>query len=169
MVDIKDFFVEDKESWNENLQDILTESIRSNPTELGFKHLANAHQLFQELLKAYFERRYVIDPEWRKGWAYKPNIDRIECEFDRIEIKCSTPACGCGCSGSDSRTFRFPLSDLWNQDEILEGVKLKIEADKQAKVAAEQKRVAAEALRREEEDMRQLKELAAKYPWVLPR
>jgi len=43
MTEIKDFFDED-------LNDTLVASIRNNPTELGFKHLANAHSLLQRLV-----------------------------------------------------------------------------------------------------------------------
>jgi len=163
MIDIKDIWEEDEESWNENLQDTLTKSIQEHPSELGIRHLANAHKAMQEMIEAYFDKRYKIDPEWRKEWSYSPSIKSIEINNDSIDLECSAPACGCGCSGYDHRTFTFPMEHLWNQEEALAGIKAEAEAKQRAAEEAKQRQEAESKKKQEEAERQQWAALAAKY------
>lgn len=106
--------------------------------------------------RAYFVYRYKYDKKWRKEWAeggyHPPRIDSVYCGPDSVTIRCSAPACGRGCCGTNMASFTFPLSNLfgdWAAEEA--GVLAREEekaAKKAAKKAAREAREAAEEVER---------------------
>jgi hypothetical protein len=104
-------------------------------------------------------------------WVYTPSIDAIRFKDDIVLVSCSASACSRGCCGTLRKTYEFPLSYLWTDENTLlagitarhEAAKL-AEADKQRR-KAEQKRLDAEEWAREQEelDRQEFERLTAKY------
>jgi hypothetical protein len=143
----------------------------SQYTEQQIREMIRGKDTLQKLVESYFWERFRADPDWRRPddcdededvgdspagrWIARPRLDQVTINNEQVTIACSAPACHRGCCGRDTRTYKFPTSYLWlDQDAILADLKAKADVAKAARDAA----LAAEAAREAQEQEAQEQE-----------
>ena len=105
-----------------------------------------AQKALRAKAESIFWQIFYGNDEWPRALRYRPSIDNIRFGESTVTICGSAPACGRGCCGYESHSYRFPASllDMDNSE-----VALWVEATNAARVekeAARQTRL--EALRK---------------------
>lgn len=134
-------------------------------TEKEIRNMAKSHEEFEELVVDYFDKRYGADEAWKKNFHYDPSINSIEVDGDTVTVIAEADGCSCGCSGTDTEWFEFPLSHLWeDQTKILNDMKKMAEQKAEQKRICEEKQREMEKQRRIVDEKAKLAELLKKYP-----
>ena len=148
----------------------------SQYTVMQLQQMAKGTEIIEDLAQKYFEASYSVDPEWREAFIYKPTIESIDISEEGVDLNLEAPACTRGCCGRDHQTHSVGWEELLQTpDQIKAAVEARLkawkESERKKKEAAARKAKADKIVRDKEKvikEQERLKELAAKYPEVLP-